>query len=354
MTKKNVEDLKKKESSNTILGETVENEAAELFEKEFIKSKVNLDEFVLMLPTQVEIQSKSTKSVLMGFGEKCDSGWAVFSGSRDKSGLYTAKRTTVLKKAIRKILEEQGRVVITDSGEIDFSTVRSKTTPKLESVSDKDLDQNSQLLELKTLKEKIDSLTQENIELKEVLLNSVVQANVEQKIQYIPVEIYLDTKESEIIFGVYDSVLTFLESIGFSKSIELPAINKSWYKRMLAKSKASLTSDEVVSRLKEIEYGVEVNAVLIKQSEIDKNQSEALVNILNSLEKTNNGVIRIGSLLVVKITDPSNGNVNVQVRTLSISEMYILNKDPSLLSKPQQILEALSNAIDSKTDTSTN
>tara|TARA_R110001583_G_scaffold163531_3_gene315639 strand:- start:1594 stop:1929 length:336 start_codon:yes stop_codon:yes gene_type:complete len=101
----------------------------------------------------------------------------------------------------------------------------------------------------------------------------------------------------------------------------------------------------VQDRLKEAEYGIEVNTILKQQSEIDKNQSEALSNIITSLKDIPNAAIRIGALIVVKLTDEE-GSVSLQTRTLSIKELHLLNKKPELLQMPKQILKALANEID--------
>lgn len=198
--------------------------------------------------------------------------------------------------------------------------------------------------DLEQIKQDLSKLKKENDEFKELIYADSKSYNSEKKTQTIPVEIYLDTNEPSIIFGVYESVLDFLKSIDFEKSFEFNPIKGSWFKRMVAKSKSALTSDEVTERLKEAEYGIEVNAILKQQSEIDKNQSEALLNILKSVERVPNAAIRIGSLLVVKLTNQS-GEVNVQVRSLSIKELHLLNKKPELLHSPKNILNALTEVI---------
>ncbi len=205
--------------------------------------------------------------------------------------------------------------------------------------------QKKNLEQIENLQTDLNSIRRENIALKDVNFNLSTQFLNDAKIQFIPVEIYLDTNDPHISFNVYSSILDFLKAIGFEKSFEFDAIKGSWFKRMLAKSQKALTSQEVLDRLKEIEYGVEVNTILKQQSEIDKNQSEALLNILNSVEKVPNAAIRIGALLVVKVTN-NEGAVNVQVRTLSIKELHLLNKKPELLHNPQQVLIALTEELE--------
>jgi hypothetical protein len=196
----------------------------------------------------------------------------------------------------------------------------------------------------KKIKDELRSLKDVNNQLKSTFYDSILTSNIDEKIQFIPVDIYLDTNNSNEIFKVYTSIIDFLRSIDFEIAFEFDAIKGSWIKKIIAKSQKVMTSDELVDRLKEAEYGIEVNAILKQQSEIDKNQSEALLNILKSVENVPNAAIRIGSLLVVKIT-PNDGEVNVQVRSLSIKELHLLNKKPQLLHKPQEILTALTKEI---------
>ncbi|KAA5532653.1 hypothetical protein F0919_17890 [Taibaiella lutea] len=228
----------------------------------------------------------------------------------------------------------------------DFTRVNNINT---DSILEKDI-QNEAIKEVlkkvDLLKESVEELQVENGELKEIVFNIVSNPdnNLEFGIQRIPVNIYLDTDNSTDIFNTYTSILDFLDFIGFQKSIEFQAIHGSWIKRLIANSKKALTSSEVTDRIKEVEYGVEVNTILKPQSEIDKNNSEALLNILKSVENIPNAAIRIGSLIVVKVTN-TDGEVNVQVRTLSIKELHLLNKRPDLLSKPSEILIALGKEI---------
>jgi hypothetical protein len=206
-----------------------------------------------------------------------------------------------------------------------------------------------ELLELKTmiesLQDSINKLNRENRIMKELIYSDASSFDDKKTTQTMPIDIYLDTNESQEIFEVYDSVLKFAKSVGFDETIEFEAVKGSWFKRLIAKSSEKLSSEDVQDRLKEAEYGIEVNTILKKQSEIDKNQSEALSNIITSLKDIPNAAIRIGALIVVKLTDEE-GAVSLQTRTLSIKELHLLNKKPELLQMPKQILQALAKEID--------
>ena len=187
-------------------------------------------------------------------------------------------------------------------------------------------------------------LTKENILIKELLYSKAVSFGDSKTTQLLPINIYLDTNDNKDIFEVYDAILKFTKNIGFEVGVEFEAVKGSWIKRMIATSKKKLSSEDVLDRIKEAEYGIEVNTILKQQSEIDKNASEALVNIITSLKDIPNAAIRIGALIVVKVTD-NEGAVSLQTRTLSIKELHLLNKKPELLQMPKQILQSLAKEI---------
>jgi hypothetical protein len=201
--------------------------------------------------------------------------------------------------------------------------------------------------EFAVMKQEIEHLKDAQGKLKDIIYQNVASYGSESIRQMIPVHIYINEDDPNRIYTIYQSVLDFLDVLGFETTIDFEAKKGSWWKEWISTSKKAMTSKEVTDRLKEAEYAVEVNTILKPQSEVEKNQSEALLNILKSLEGTHHGVIRIGSLLVVKVTNKE-GEVNVQVRTLNILELHTLNKHPELLNQPQQILSELVRIIDSQ------
>lgn len=195
------------------------------------------------------------------------------------------------------------------------------------------------------IENQLKELVEKNDKLSEILFSDISSYGAHKTYQLIPVNIFLDTNDPNKIYSTYQATLDFLTSIGFETVVDFPEKKGSWIKKIISKSKDIITSEEVSERLKEAEYAVEVNTILKPQSEVEKNQSEALLNILKGLEGIPNAVIRIGSLIVVKVTNQE-GEMNVQVRTLSIKELHLLNKHPELLNQPKQILSDLANLID--------
>lgn len=75
------------------------------------------------------------------------------------------------------------------------------------------------------------------------------------------------------------------------------------------------------------------------------NQAEAVSKIIDSVKDIQNAAIKIGSILIVKTTV---SNVpNIVVKNLSIKEMIGLERKPSLLRSPIDLLENLT-ALDNK------
>ncbi len=267
----------------------------------------------------------------------------------------SGKKRVISKKSIpfiysNEMIEKQNNPLEQEMKFIieDYKNLYTKTQEQNSKFQQEFASLHHQILLLKTeLSEQKSSLN--NIEnnilmFKELIYGDSFFGNSVQSPKNIPVNIYLDTNDKIIIRSVFKYVNEYLSISGFNTLIEFPDEKGSWFKRMVARSVGAITHDEVLERLKEGEYAIEVNGIIKTQSEVDKNQSEALSNIILSLKDVPNGVIHIGSLLVVKITTPE-GIPNIQSRTLSIKELHLLNKNPGLLKRPQDIMDALYNEI---------
>jgi hypothetical protein len=257
------------------------------------------------------------------------------------------KAIAVIKKRLEEKIEaqKQGKIIRYDGRKISFLFFKKDEI----NIKAEDLEMISDYFhkEITERDQDINMLNAENDELSIYLYQNSLDFFEKTKIQFFPIDIYLDTNEPELIFEAYESILSFIEYMNFEKVCELKSEKGSWKKKLVAKTKEYLTSEDFNNHLKKAEYAVEANLILKQQSEIDKNQSEALLNILKAVESIPNAAIRIGSLLVVKVTNKE-GEVNVQVRTLSITELHYLNKYPDLLNKPNQILSAITEEVNNE------
>lgn len=154
-----------------------------------------------------------------------------------------------------------------------------------------------------------------------------------------PIEIYIDTNNSNQIEKVYNKTIEFINSKNFKIEKELPPEDGSWYKRIFVKVKEATQSDDFKEKLSEAEYGIRLHTITKQQSEIDKNQAEAVSSIIDSIKEIPNAAIKVGSILIVKIT--VSDMPTISVKNLSLKEMLSLENKPSLLRNPTEILENL-------------
>ena len=68
---------------------------------------------------------------------------------------------------------------------------------------------------IESLKESVNKLTKENTLIKELLFSNAATYNDSKTIQTIPIDIYIDTNNSQEIFEVYDSVLRFANTFSW-------------------------------------------------------------------------------------------------------------------------------------------
>lgn len=158
--------------------------------------------------------------------------------------------------------------------------------------------------------------------------------------RFVPINIYVDEYSEKSIDRISKALSDYARQIGFEFSDDFPPETGSWYKRWFAKTKEGLTHDEVIQRLKKAERALELATLHKHQASVDKDQATGAAELIKSLENTPNAACQIGSLLIVKVTDKKAGAC-VQVRTMTPSEMILLEKNKDLLKDPKNILDGL-------------
>lgn len=83
------------------------------------------------------------------------------------------------------------------------------------------------------------------------------------------------------------------------------------------------------------ERALELQALQKPQAAIDKDQAEAVAAIITALDKTEDAICQVGSILLLK----SKGRLIT--RTLTQKELIHLEQHPELLKSPDEILVAL-------------
>lgn len=158
--------------------------------------------------------------------------------------------------------------------------------------------------------------------------------------RYIPIRVYLAEDQEEAIEKISKALHSLHNSLGFTITDEFPEERSSFFKKWFGKTSSEEIQEIVEDKLRKAARGIELATIGKYQSEIDKNQAEAVSLLLKSLENSTNAACQIGSILVIKTTD-SNGSSNIFTRTLTQNELLIIEKNQNLLKEPQNILNEL-------------
>lgn len=158
--------------------------------------------------------------------------------------------------------------------------------------------------------------------------------------RFVPVRVYLSEADGKRTKSVSNAIRHLLDAYGFAVSDEFPEESGSWWKKWFAKTTELATQPEVIERLKKIERAVELQGLHKPQSEINKNEAEAVAALLKAVENVPNAAIQAGAILLVKTNNPQTGPC-IQVRTLTQRELAHLERNQKLLASPHDILVKL-------------
>lgn len=110
--------------------------------------------------------------------------------------------------------------------------------------------------------------------------------------------------------------------------------------QLFARSRQALTSEEVTQRLQKLEYALEAQYLHKPQAEANLASGQAAAELIAALRETPHAAIQIGTLLIIKTTS-AEGKSGIFVRTLSATELALIEANPGLLTAPHDILKML-------------
>lgn len=163
----------------------------------------------------------------------------------------------------------------------------------------------------------------------------------------ITVRIYLDTDDAFTALRVVKCVNEVLEEAGYGKT----KIDQVQHGSIKLRIRAWLDSDtgqkaqrvgkekmsEAAGYMEQYAKDVTVNK---QRAEISALNSQTAKNLMDALKDVSNGALQMDEWLLVKTTD-AQGNANISVRKLSITELLIVSRSPGILSDPKTVLEKL-------------
>jgi len=139
---------------------------------------------------------------------------------------------------------------------------------------------------------------------------------------------------------IRDVFLSFLAESGFQEDETTTAEYGSWFARFFARTTDFLTRREAEDHLRLAEYALRQGDFGREQAEINKAQAEAAAALLEALKGTGNSAVQIGPLLLLRFRD-ADGEIQTIIRTLSPTEMQLLEQNQHALKDPKSVLTLL-------------
>lgn len=143
----------------------------------------------------------------------------------------------------------------------------------------------------------------------------------------VPVSIYIagSAKDGETL---QDAIICACGLYGFELAYESTVELGSWFRRMCLRSRNFLNSSETRQRLKKLESALELEVLGKRRAEVDQTKAEAIGSIIGHIAAQSNAVVRIGSLVIVKMGD------NIWAETIDEASARKLEANSTILTCP--------------------
>jgi len=161
--------------------------------------------------------------------------------------------------------------------------------------------------------------------------------------RFLPVRVYIDDTPDGAVEDLTSALTELLSAYDFEIADEFPAIKGSWFQKLIARTKEALSEPEVATRLAKVERALEIQKISKPQAEADDKHASAMAKLVKALDKTRNGVMQAGSVLVVKTTPPK-GSPVIMARTLTQAEMIAIENNQMILQNPAELWSKLADA----------
>lgn len=156
-----------------------------------------------------------------------------------------------------------------------------------------------------------------------------------------PISIYL--KDGSANKAVESATENLLAVLGATRTEAEDPLSGSWFRRFTAWFH---TSPEAQHLAIEVQRAIELRAIHEAQAKVDGALADAVGKLLDALKDEPNGVIQVGSILVIK----SEGVP--MVRQLSQGELAYLERNPRLMTQPDQLMKVLRDGVPTAAHTS--
>lgn len=155
-----------------------------------------------------------------------------------------------------------------------------------------------------------------------------------------PVSIYLRDGSEREGRRVRQAIRLALGDIGFELVTDSDPICGSFWQRARAWSKEPQTKKALADRVAKLERAAEVQILALPESQANMQNAQGAAAIIEALKDETSAVVQLGPLLIVKVPSPD-GRSTTLCKTLTASELKMLEQDPSLLADPISLVAQL-------------
>lgn len=143
----------------------------------------------------------------------------------------------------------------------------------------------------------------------------------------------------DVIENIQNACGELMEALGYELEIAEEPVLGSFYQKLKFILTSPKTKREVAEGFSKAKAALEFNYLNLPSAEATEKLSNAASNLITSLNGVDEGLVRLGALLVVKVT--REGKVRILSETLSPELSLLLDKTPQILNNPNTIYELL-------------
>ncbi|GAA0419223.1 hypothetical protein Acor_28900 [Acrocarpospora corrugata] len=134
--------------------------------------------------------------------------------------------------------------------------------------------------------------------------------------------------------AVETAVVALAESFGWGVSAQIAPLRGSWFRTFRMKAKDLASTAEAKEIADEIRRAAELHGLHKVQAQNDNLQAQAAATLIQALQGTDQAVLLVGSVLVIK------DKGQLAVRTLTQRQLIFLERSADM-TQPQKVLEVL-------------
>lgn len=152
--------------------------------------------------------------------------------------------------------------------------------------------------------------------------------------------VYADTDDLSKAEKLFETTKELFETFGFEISEEGKIKQGSWFKeKVVYKIRNVFRSKEALELFEKTKRAIELQQIEKHQSEVNRNNMEAVAAFLNSVKEIPNVAVVMGSLIIAKVTVDNTPQLAIQ--SLTTDQVILLEKNPELKNNPLELLQLI-------------